>query len=463
MSLKKKVVISTIVYGYLVALLAVIGLFNSSRALIILLCFIGLFTVVYLIFIRSSIKNERKARAMLKQHPINDMVNGLDDFKVTFKEEYAINQQPKVYKPRETKQVEVKPTETQSKETKVEEVKEEVLEYVDSEFELKDDKVEYANDIDFGVLCNNFNEYALKNGLIIEQASIRLLISSICASKLVFLRSARMDLLPKVVKVLNSFLGNEDFMFDVNTIEKNSLVWKVTNGKYVHTDFIRALHQAKKYRKHLNVIALNNVNVETMNDYFSEFYQYCKAPNVACNINMGKDKQAFTMPKNITFVVIPDSFDYLDKISKDLAVNSFSIEIQVRENELIRDAEVHVKRYPYQNYMATIEFEKQNLRLSEETWKKLDDFEETLALEGKFRVENKTVLQIESFVCAMLACGADDIEAFDASLATKIVPTIKSYTLYKPGKVDNVISAAVERHFELDSIPTTLRALKKNN
>lgn len=457
MSFKKKVFISTLLYAYALIFSLVIGLSGGENVFRVFAVIALIVTIIYIVFLVKSKKKEKQVMSALSRHPINDMVNELGGFRVLNKEEYEVNQKPKVEK-EEIQEVKVE-------EKPVQEVKvEEVIEYSHCDFELKEDSVEYSNDVDFGVLCNNFNEYALKNGLIVEQASIRLLISSICSSKLVFLRSVRMDLLPKLVNVLNSFLGNEEFIFDVKEIENNSLIWKTQNGKYVQTEFVQALHQAKKYRNHLNVIALNNVNVDTMNDYFSDFFRYCKAPKVSCNINLGSDKEEmFKMPKNITFVVIPESASYIETISKEMAVNSFNIELQIRENELIREEEVVVKRYPYHNFMATIELEKQHLRLHEESWKKIDDFEETLAMTGEFRVENKTVLQIESFACAMLASGADDVEVFDAALATKIIPTVKSYKLTKNGKLDDVVMTAVERHFDVDLIPTTLKALKKNN
>ena len=280
-----------------------------------------------------------------------------------------------------------------------------------------------------------------------------------------FLRSLRMDLLPKVVSVLNEFLGNDENIFDVSALENNSLIWKTVNGHPVHTDFVKALYQAKKYRRHLNVITLNNVCVDTMNEYFDEYFNYCVTPHVTYDVNFGtkERKELFSLPNNLTFVVIPDSYEYIDTISKEVAVHSVSIELQVRENELITEEEVVVKRYKYHNYMATLEAEKNHFYLAEEGWKRIDDFEETLANEGAFRVENKTVLQSEVFATALLACGTDQTEVLDAVLAAKIAPTVKSYKLdRKEKKVSDVVQAALERHFDMDSIPLTLRVLKKD-
>ena len=467
MSGKKKILLETIIYAYFLSALAIVGL-TVSGLLIAAVIAIGLISVIYLVAVVKTIKTEKEYKKLSSPHPINDMVNDLDSFVVSSKAEFK----PVVASEEEVKE-EVKEEiietveETEEEISEKEEAKdieeEEEVSFATCEFELKDDTLEYSKEVELRLLCSNFYEFALKKGLIIEQSSIRMLISSICSTKLLFLRAARMDLLPKVISVLNEFLGNDENIFDVTTLEDNSLVWKTVENSKVHTDFVKALYQARKYRKHLNVITLNNVNVETMNEYFEEYFKYCSHPTVNYNVNFGTKtkKELFSLPNNVMFVVIPETYDFIENIPYKVAVNSSTLEIQVRENELISDTEVVVKHYPYYSFMALIEMEKNNFYLPEESWKRIDDFEETLSLTGKFRVENKTVLQIESFVTALMACGADEAEVFDAAIATRIAPTVKSYKLYKPGKEAATVQAALERHFEMDLIPLTQRVLRK--
>lgn len=464
MSLRNKIILETTIYAYFLITLTVISLL-VSELLIVGVALIAIISIIYFVVLRKTRKNEEKYDKTCSPHPINDMVNGLENFTVTSKSEFNPQKQVK----EEVKHVEsTVETVVEAQEIQLDEVEENIEEeifYATCEFELKNDEVEYSHDVDFGVLCSNFYEFALQKGLIIEQSSIRTLISSILSSKLIFMRTARMDLLPKVVSVLNEFLGNDENIFDVKNLEGNSLIWKTVDGKAVHTEFVKALYQAKKYRKHVNLVTLNNVNVETMNEYFEEYFKYCLNPSVNNNVNFGtkERKELFILPNNLAFIVIPETYDFIENIPYKVAVNSASIEIQVRENELIKEDEVIVKRYPYSKFMATIEVEKQHFYLSEESWKRIDDFEETLSNDGKFRVDNKTVLQIESFVSALLACGADEAEAFDAALSTKIAPTVKSYKLHKTGKESDAIFKALERHFDLDLIPLTLRVLRKKD
>ena len=466
MSLKKKVFLETIAFVYFVAALLIVGL-TSSQLFIVSMVLLGVVAFIYLIVLMKTIKTERKYKKLNSPHPVTDLVDDLESFIVSSKaefrpvpvtEELVVTEAPKVEEEVVEEIVEEAPVTPEV----LEEKEIEILE-AKCEFELQDDTVEYSHDVDFGVLCNNFYEFALKNGLIIEQSSIRMIISSICSAKLVFLRSIRMDLLPKVVSVLNQFLGNDENIFDINELENNSLVWKTVDGKAVRTDFVKALYQAKKYRKHLNLITLTNVDVDSMNEYFEEYYQYCVNPRVNYNVNFGTKErhEIFALPNNLTFIVIPNNYEYIETISTHMAMNSASLEIQVRENEIINDGEVKVKRYPYHTFMGTIESEKHNLYLSEESWKHIDDFEETLANDGNFKVHNKTVLQAGTLATALLACGADETEVFDIVLSTRIAPTVKSYKLYRGEKTTNVIQAALARHFELDLIPLTQRVLRK--
>lgn len=467
LSLKSKLMIETVIYVYFLSALLIVGL-NVEGLLIVALAALGILTLIFGLVIRNTVVKEKEYEKLASPHPINDMVNDLDSFIVSSKAEFKpvlIKEEEKEVK-KEEPTVVVEENVAETEEVIAEEIEEAIeVSFATCEFELKDDTLEYSNDVEFGLLCSNFYEFALKKGLIIEQSSIRMIISSICSTKLLFLRSTRMDLLPKVISVLNEFLGNDENIFDVNALEDNSLIWKTVDDAKVHTEFVKTLYQAKKYRKHLNIITLNNVKLESMDEYFNEYFKYCTNPAVNYNVNFGTKsrKEIFSLPNNLMFVVIPESYDFIEDIPFNVAVNSTTLEIQVRENELISDSEVAVKHYPYYSYMATIEMEKNNFYLPEESWKRIDDFEETLALTGKFRVENKTVLQIESFVTALIACGADEAEVFDAAVATKIAPTVKSYKLYKPGKESATVQAALERHFEMDLIPLTQRVLRKKD
>ena len=473
-SFGKRIAAAIIIYIYL-ALMMILTLYlgiiseNGKIAIITAVGLLFVFTIGFIIYVVKAKKHKKKYDKLLTKSPINDMVNELKSFDINSNEQFEI-----INKDIEEELSELdgeaetldETAEDLQEDIKENEIVEEIIEapepereYIECEFELKADELEYSSNLDFEELCQGLNSYLLKNGLIVEQASIRLIISSILSSKLVFIRSTRMDLLPKLTSLLSKYLTSEDFNYDVNQIQSNSLIWNYDDGRFNQTEFVRFIYQAKQYTKRFNIITLNNVDITNMLEYFSEYYSYCNNPNESHILTIGKNN--VELPKNLMFIVIPSDYNYLDKISNELALYSASIEVQVRENEIIPDEDVNVKYYEYLSYLDLIRHEKEEHYLPEESWKKLDDFEEALDAEAKFRIENKTILQIENFATVALLSGSDITEVLDFVLASKIAPVIKSYPPYINGTSDNIVTKSIERYFEMDAIPNTLRALKK--
>lgn len=477
LSFGKKLAASIIIYIYLflMMILTIVLGFGSKNKLPVIItaaALIFIFTIGFIVYVVKSYKHKKKYEKLTSKSPINDMVNELKVFDISSTEQFEIPtealvedeliEEPSV---EETEAVIEEVIEADSALVTLEEAEateviiEEEKEYIECDFELKADELEYSNDLNFQALCAGFNSYCLKNGLIVEQASIRLIFSSIFSSKLVFIRSTRMDLLPKLTKLLGQYISNEYFSIDADTIQNNSLIWRCEDEQFVQTEFVRYLYQAIQYKKHFNIITLENVDPTMMLDYFNEYYDYCSNPNDEHKVLIGKNE--INLPKNLMFIVIPSLYDYLDNLPNEVALYSASIEIQVRENELIPDEDVDIKYYTYQSYADCIRLEKENYYIPEDLWKKLDDFEEALDNEASFRIENKTILQIEDLAAVSMLSGSDVTETLDFVLASKIIPIIKSYGPYKNGASDNIVTKSIERYFEMDTIPNALRALKK--
>lgn len=477
-SFGKRIAAAIIIYIYLLlmmALTAFLGLDSKNPTIPVAVAGILLFifTLGFIVYVAKAKKHKKKFDKLLTKSPINDMVNELKSFDINSNEQYEIVNKPieeelaelsesleeteEIFE-EEAEEVALEDSNQEIEEEVIEEIEEEA-EYIECDFELKTDELQYSTNLDFQALCQGFNSFALKNGLIVEQSSIRLLISSILSSKLVFVRSTRMDLLPKLANLVSRYLSSEEFSYDANSIQGDSLIWNFEDGKFSQTEFARYIYQAKHYNKRFNMITLNNVDVNVMLNYFGEYYSYCNNPNETHVISIGKNE--IELPKNLMFIAIPNSYTYLDFIPNELALYSSSIELQVRENEIIPEEDVNVTYYDYSTYCDYIRHQKEEHYLTEDLWKKLDDFEEALDNESKFRIENKTILQIENLATIALLSGSDITEVLDFVLASKIVPIIKTYKPYVEGATENIVTKSIERYFEMDTIPNTLRALKK--
>lgn len=471
MSYGKKLAISIMVYIYLaiIMIITIVLALKSDKKLLIIgiaSALMLIFTIGFVLYIVKSKRFNEKYKKLLTKSPINDMVNELKSFDINSNEQFEKEEKTLEEELAEIVEEEITDNDVieeviEQQEEIVEEemIEEEEHEYIECDFDIKDDELQYSNDLDFNKLCYSFNSYCLKNGLIIEQASIRLLISSIFSSKLVFIRSTRMDLLPKLSKLLSQFICADEKNYNVLNVQNNSLVWQYEDNNFKLTEFVKHIYQSLQYKKRYNIISLENVEITNMLDYFKDYYDYCSNPNENHSVQFGKNE--IILPKNIMFIAIPNKYEYLEAIPTELALYSSSIEVQIRENEIIPEDEIQLKYYDYSSYVDLIRLEKEKYYLPEEAWKKLDDFEEALDSEEKFRIENKTVLQIENFATVALLSGSDMLEILDFVLASKIIPTVKQYGPYLNGSSDNVVTKSIERYFEADTIANALRALKK--
>ena len=345
------------------------------------------------------------------------------------------------------------------------EIEEAAITYKAHNFIQKEDNTEFSDTLSFENICPEFIAFALSKGLILEPANVRLIFSALASTRLLFLRSLRSDLLPKFVEVLNEYLENHHVIvnIDENIETERDLIWTLNaDRQYEKTEFVKSLYQAKAFKNHINVITLNNVDIDNL-DYFESFYYYCNNFNDAHFVDLGTDEEEeiFEIPNNVYFIMIPSDYNYLDKMPKALADCSFSIELNIRENELESEVVEKQNVISFNGLEDLMKIEKDLFFLPEETWKSFDEIEEQLSLVGHFRLGNKPTLQIERFATALLGCGADLLEVIDSILACKFVPITKSFKNLKDKKNLNTVYDVILSVFDEDTIPTALKLLKK--
>ena len=64
MSLTKKVILTTLVYVYLTAVVVLIGLYGPEKGLVIMFGLAGLFTIVYAVVLSKIVKKDKQFRAI---------------------------------------------------------------------------------------------------------------------------------------------------------------------------------------------------------------------------------------------------------------------------------------------------------------------------------------------------------------------------------------------------------------
>ena len=159
--------------------------------------------------------------------------------------------------------------------------------------------------------------------------------------------------------------------------------------------------------------------------------------------------------------MIPSDDNYLENISKNIADSSVSIELFIRENEIIQEE-------PTINYALSFTLLEQKIKenrekyfIDEDNWKKLDDIEEDLANIEEFAIDNRMTLAFEKMSSIMIEAGSDFTEVMDYAIAMRIVPYIKLMNSYKNAMDESNFKNIIVNHVGDDTISVTERALKK--
>ena len=311
-------------------------------------------------------------------------------------------------------------------------------------------------------MCTNFRDFAFSKGVSIEIPSVRSIFAAIATAKIVFLNSTNTELLPKLLEIINEYFASTGVsQASTEWSSPKDLLWKNDGEKLVVSEFTKAVHQASVEKKKNCVAILNNVSMENLNSYFGQFIQFAIYPTEEHNVAIN-ETLSIKLPTNICYILVPSEYDYLEKISRDVAKASVSIDVVIIEPEEEHE-EVAIKPVNVLDFKELVNEAKEKFYLEEKIWKKIDLFIETIKLSEKFTIGNKNTLQLERFTSVFMECGGDEADAFNAGFSAKYVPILKTLKLYKNENGDRTILSYIEKEFSDEDISKISKTLLKKD
>ena len=347
----------------------------------------------------------------------------------------------------------------------VEEVDEKKKAFLDEGFEEYVEHVKLENNVALPGYVSSFVEYASHHGIIIEPKSARALLSALGSTHLIVLKSMNKELIPELLSLLCDYLLCTNNLIDMSDVKTYAdLLWKeVSEDQYERTELAKLIYAATQLKNTINLAILNNADLTNFKELFGPIAKFIDNPNGEFIVNLGTEEKPLevTLPKNLVYIAVPTENDYLETIDKDLAEISLSIELALRKNEIQVDFEDQVTYLSYNGLVDLVQLNREHHIIDEKVWKKIDDFEEQINNLEYFRIENKTILDFEKFVGLMIEEGADIDEAIDVLFASRIVPILKSYSIYQKNSGDTTIFEIIDRIFGAENMPMTKRAIAK--
>ena len=341
------------------------------------------------------------------------------------------------------------------------------LSHVDHEYQNKNTDIPEVEGLTLKQLCENFRNFAASQlGLYYTIDTIRQLFAGIGASKLVILEGISGTGKTSMPYALGKFFAHDAEICSVqpNWKDRSELLgyYNEFTKKFNESEFLRALYTVS-YRKDLNIIVLDEMNLARVEYYFAEFLSILEMPNPnEWNIEMigshdVNDPKLFKNGK----LKIPQNVIFFGTANNDDSTFTISDKVYDRAICLFFDNKGIAFDAPYQAPMLIPYTQMQ--RLYDEADKKypvdpktlekfaqLDDF-----VIKKFRLAfgNRILKQLKKFVPCYVACGGTELDGIDFIFTNKILKKFESLNIAFLKNELKELNAMLDKLFGANTFP----------
>ena len=317
------------------------------------------------------------------------------------------------------------------------------LKYVDHEYKDVDTNIEEVPSLSLEELCNSFRLFAASQlHLYYTIDTIRQLFAGMSAAKLIILEGISGTGKTSLAYALGKFFDNDSAICSVQPSwkDRSELIgyYNEFTKKFNETEFLRALYTAT-YRKDMNIIVLDEMNLARIEYYFAEFLSIMEMPNKnewkielinsydpsdPAHVSQGK----MLIPQNVIFFGTANNDDSTFTISDkvyDRAISLFfdnkgiPFESNYEEqlivsydqiNQLYEDA---INQYP----------------VSDKLLAKFDTLDSFVISKFKLAFGNRITKQLKVFIPVYVACGGNELDGLDFIFTNKILKKIESLNI----------------------------------
>ncbi len=317
------------------------------------------------------------------------------------------------------------------------------LKYVDHEYAEIDTKIAPVENLSLEEICNAFRQFSASQlKLYYTIDVVRQVFAGMAASKLIILEGISGTGKTSLPYALGKFFNNPAAICSVQPSwkDRSELLgyYNEFTKKFNETEFLRALY-ASTYRKDINLIVLDEMNLARIEYYFAEFLSIMEMPNKnewkielinsyddndPKNVHQGK----MLIPQNVFFFGTANNDDSTFTISDkvyDRAVSLFfddkaqPFEAEPRDQLMVSFDQVDalfeeaIKQYP----------------VSDSILEKFDKLDRFVISKFKLAFGNRILKQLKVFIPVYVACGASELEGLDFIFTNKILKKIESLNI----------------------------------
>lgn len=238
--------------------------------------------------------------------------------------------------------------------------------------------------------------------------------------------------------------------------------------KFNESEFLRAIYEAS-YRKDVNIVILDEMNLARIEYYFAEFLSIMEMPNPQewyVEVTKTADEMnpvqlvngKLLIGQNIWFFGTANNDDSTFTITDK--VYDRAISITLNERGQMFDAEfTEPLKIPYEHLRRLFDEAQTNFPLSKANANKFSKLDEYVV--NKFRIGfgNRILRQIHTFVPIYVASGGTELEALDFMFSSKILKKFRSLNLAFMRDELSALRAFIKRTFGKNTFKHSLNQI----
>ena len=314
---------------------------------------------------------------------------------------------------------------------------------VDYNYKDRNTSIMFKEGLSLEELCNSFRNYAAsKLGLYYTIDVVRELFAGLATSKLIILEGISGTGKTSLAYALGKFFSFDSAIIPVQPSwkDRSELLgyYNEFTKKFNETEFLKALY-VTTYRKDLDVIVLDEMNLARIEYYFAEFLSIMEMrekESWQIDLIASQDKNdpknlvegKLTIPQNVIFIGTANNDDSTFTISDKVYDRAISIFFEDKGRPFEAEEQEPIS-IPYAQLDALFVESRKQFTISKVMLDKFNALDDFIIKRFKIAFGNRIVKQLDSFIPAYMACGGSEVEAFDFIFANKILKKFESLNI----------------------------------
>ena len=294
----------------------------------------------------------------------------------------------------------------------------------------QENKTSYGNDFNSADtmphVCERFCAFAAARGVGVDAGTARRLFASMCASRLLILRSKAPARLKALMQVLAEFCGTP-FYLDAcgKYASAEEMFYRITQGGAVEkTAAARAVFDAAPRPERIFLSVLDGVIPDMVPSFFLPLARYINFPDDGNSVILREDgpsEGVVRIPRNVWFVMLLEGGADLRRTDAYFARIASFLDVEPTETTEAA-AKQDVEPFLYGQLAGLERVARDAYALDEESgWKKIDRLERYVCKFTGFSSDNKGWTRMEKFSSVYLSGGGEQADALDATVAAQLM------------------------------------------